>query len=31
MVTHEKDEGEKADRIIWVKDGLLDMEKLENI
>lgn len=31
MVTHEKDEGDKADRIIWVKDGLLDMEKLENI
>jgi len=27
MVTHEKDEGDKADRIIWVKDGLLDMEK----
>jgi len=31
MVTHEKDEGDKADRIIWVKDGLLDMDKLENI
>lgn len=31
MVTHEKDEGEKADRIIWVKDGLLDMEKLKSI
>jgi len=27
MVTHEKDEGEKADRIIWVKDGLLDTDK----
>lgn len=31
MVTHEKDEGDKADRIIWVKDGLLDMDKLENV
>lgn len=31
MVTHEKDEGYKADRIIWVKDGLLDTDKLENI
>ncbi|MDY0386113.1 MAG: ABC transporter ATP-binding protein [Methanolobus sp.] len=28
MVTHELEEGEKADRIIWVKDGLLDPEKL---
>lgn len=28
MVTHEKDEGDKADRIIWVKDGLLDTDKL---
>ncbi len=27
MVTHEKDEGEKADRIIWLKDGSLNMEK----
>lgn len=27
MVTHELDEGKKADRIIWVKDGLLDKEK----
>lgn len=27
MVTHELEEGEKADRIIWVKDGLLDPEK----
>jgi len=24
MVTHEEGEGKKADRIIWVKDGLLD-------
>lgn len=24
MVTHEIDEGKKADRIIWVKDGLID-------
>lgn len=24
MVTHELEEGEKADRIIWIKDGLLD-------
>ncbi len=31
MVTHEKDEGYKADRIIWVKDGLLDTDKLENM
>lgn len=27
MVTHELDEGKKADRIIWVKDGLLDPDK----
>ena len=27
MVTHELDEGKKADRIIWVKDGLLDKNK----
>lgn len=27
MVTHELEEGEKADRIIWVKDGLLDKDK----
>ncbi len=27
MVTHELEEGEKADRIIWVKDGLLDPGK----
>jgi putative ABC transport system ATP-binding protein len=31
MVTHEIEEGEKADRIIWVKDGLLDMDKQQNI
>ncbi|MCQ6961908.1 ABC transporter ATP-binding protein [Methanolobus chelungpuianus] len=31
MVTHEKDEGEKADRIIWVKDGLLDMDRQAGI
>ena len=30
MVTHELDEGEKADRIIWVKDGLLDIDKNKN-
>ena len=24
MVTHELEEGKKADRIIWIKDGLLD-------
>ncbi len=27
MVTHELEEGRKADRIIWVKDGLLDKNK----
>lgn len=27
MVTHELEEGKKADRIIWVKDGVLDQEK----
>jgi len=27
MVTHELEEGKKADRIIWVKDGLLDTNK----
>lgn len=27
MVTHELEEGEKADRIIWVKDGLIDSVK----
>ena len=27
MVTHELDEGKKADRIVWVKDGVLDKEK----
>ena len=27
MVTHEIDEGEKADRIIWINDGLLDKNK----
>ena len=27
MVTHEEGEGKKADRIIWVKDGILDHEK----
>lgn len=27
MVTHELDEGKKADRIIWVKDGVLDADK----
>ncbi|MCF7860909.1 ABC transporter ATP-binding protein [Candidatus Woesearchaeota archaeon] len=27
MVTHELEEGKKADRIIWVKDGLLDKNK----
>lgn len=30
MVTHELEEGEKADRIIWVKDGLLDTDKIKN-
>ena len=27
MVTHELEEGKKADRIIWVKDGILDVDK----
>ena len=27
MVTHELEEGKKADRIIWVKDGILDNKK----
>ncbi|NOZ80713.1 MAG: ABC transporter ATP-binding protein [DPANN group archaeon] len=27
MVTHEENEGKKADRIIWVKDGVLDADK----
>ncbi len=27
MVTHEFEEGKKADRIIWVKDGILDKDK----
>ena len=27
MVTHEIEEGKKADRIIWIKDGLLDKDK----
>ncbi len=27
MVTHELEEGKKADRIIWVKDGILDSAK----
>lgn len=27
MVTHELEEGKKADRIIWVRDGLLDKSK----
>lgn len=27
MVTHELEEGRKADRIIWVKDGVLDTNK----
>ncbi len=27
MVTHEENEGKKADRIIWIKDGLLDHKK----
>lgn len=31
MVTHEKEEGKKADRIIWVKDGLLDWDKMQSI
>ncbi|ABE51844.1 ABC transporter ATP-binding protein [Methanococcoides burtonii] len=29
MVTHEEEEGLKADRIIWVKDGLLDKDKIK--
>ncbi|MCA9486349.1 MAG: ABC transporter ATP-binding protein [Candidatus Woesearchaeota archaeon] len=29
MVTHELEEGEKADRIIWVKDGLLDKDRIK--
>lgn len=31
MVTHEIDEGKKADRIIWVKDGLIDNIKNKQI
>lgn len=31
MVTHEKDEGEKTDRIIWVKDGLVDKDKMQGL
>lgn len=27
MVTHEESEGKKADRIIWVKDGVLDKSR----
>lgn len=27
MVTHELEEGKKADRIIWVKDGILNIDK----
>lgn len=27
MVTHEENEGKKADRIIWVKDGVLDKDR----
>lgn len=27
MVTHELEEGKKADRIIWIKDGILDCSK----
>jgi putative ABC transport system ATP-binding protein len=27
MVTHEMEEGNKADRIIWMRDGLLDESK----
>jgi putative ABC transport system ATP-binding protein len=27
MVTHELEEGKKTDRIIWVKDGILDKDK----
>jgi putative ABC transport system ATP-binding protein len=27
MVTHEIDEGKKADKIIWIKDGILDNSK----
>lgn len=29
MVTHELEEGKKADRIIWIRDGLLDKEKMK--
>lgn len=31
MVTHEEEEGKKADRIIWVKDGLLDRDKMQSL
>ena len=27
MVTHELEEGKKADRIIWIRDGLIDKKK----
>lgn len=27
MVTHEENEGKKADRIVWVKDGILDKNR----
>jgi len=27
MVTHEIEEGKKADKIIWIKDGVLDLSK----
>lgn len=30
MVTHELEEGKEADRIIWIKDGLLDNIKNKN-
>ncbi len=29
MVTHELDEGKKADRIVWVKDGEIDKDKMK--